>query len=97
MTRLAEAYKRGYEIRYKDMQDASELKMHYFKMKEDLPRVQVVLSFLQGIVPAGQCQPLLDRNRSREEVVPQPIVEKMPGKMVLSEAYEAERVEWFSV
>ena len=27
--------------------------MHYFKAKEDLPRVQVVLSFLQGIVPTG--------------------------------------------
>lgn len=47
VTRLAEAYKRGYEIRYKDRQEVPELKMHYFKVKEDLPRVQVVLSFLQ--------------------------------------------------
>ena len=65
MTYLADAYKRGYEIRYKDRQDAPEIKMHYFKVKEDLPRVQVVLSFLQGIVPAGQCQSLLDVGSGR--------------------------------
>ena len=39
MINLAEAYKRGYKVRYKDRQDASEFKMHYFKVKEDLPRV----------------------------------------------------------
>ena len=33
VTHLAEAYKRGYEIRYKVRQDALELKMHYFKVK----------------------------------------------------------------
>ena len=65
MTYLAEAYRRGYEIRYKDKRDAPEIKMHYFKVKEDLPRVQVVLSFLQGIVSAGQCQSLLDVGSGR--------------------------------
>lgn len=35
MTYLAEAYKRGYEIRYKKKKEAPELKMHYFKVKED--------------------------------------------------------------
>lgn len=55
ITRLAEAYKRGYEKKYAGVDNAPEMKMHYFKVKEDLPRVQVVLSFLQGIVPAGQC------------------------------------------
>ena len=34
-------------------------------MKDDLPRVQVVLSFLQGIVPAGMCQNLLDVGSGR--------------------------------
>ena len=43
ITRLAEAYRRGYEQKYAGMKDAPEMKMHYFK---------VVLSFLQGIVPA---------------------------------------------
>lgn len=65
ISHLAEAYKRGYEIRYKDRQDAPEVKMHYFKVKEDLPRVQVVLGFLQGIVSAGQCQSLLDVGSGR--------------------------------
>ena len=65
MTYLAEAYRRGYEIRYKDKKDAPEIKMHYFKVKEDLPRVQVVLSFLQGIVSAGLCQSLLDVGSGR--------------------------------
>ena len=65
ITFFAEAYKRGYDIRYKDRQDGPEFKLHYFKVKEDLPRVQVVLSFLQGIVSAGQCQSLLDVGSGR--------------------------------
>jgi predicted kinase len=40
---------------------------------------------------------LVDRNYSREEVVPQPVIEKMLGKLVLPEAYEASKVEWFPV
>ena len=52
ITRLAEAYKRGCEKRYLEAKNAPEMKLHYFKAKEDLPRVQVVLSFLQCIVPA---------------------------------------------
>lgn len=65
ITHLAEAYKRGYEKKYAGAVDAPEMKMHYFKVKEDLPRVQVVLSFLQGIVPAGQCESLLDVGSGR--------------------------------
>lgn len=41
------------------------MKLHYFKVKEDLPRVQVVLSFLQGAVAAGQCRTLLDIGSGR--------------------------------
>lgn len=65
ITHLAEAYKRGYEKRYAGAEDAPEMKMHYFKVKEDLSRVQVVLSFLQGIVPAGQCESLFDVGSGR--------------------------------
>lgn len=65
ITTLLEAYRRGYEVRYKDGADAPERKEHYFKVKEDLPRVQVVLGFLRGIVPAGQCQSLLDVGSGR--------------------------------
>lgn len=42
-------------------------------------------------------QSLLERNSSREDCVPQSIVEGMLGKMVLPEAYEARNVEWLSV
>ena len=65
MTILLDAYSRGYEKRFKDSTNAPERKEHYFKVKEDLPRVQVVLSFLRGIVPVGQCKSLLDVGSGR--------------------------------
>lgn len=46
ITRLAEAYKLGYEKRYGGIKNTPEMKLHYFKVKDYLPRVQVVLSFL---------------------------------------------------
>lgn len=42
-------------------------------------------------------QTLLERNRSREDAVPQPAIEEMMGKMTLQEACEAGKVEWRSV
>ena len=63
--RLLEAYLRGYESRYHDSPNPPEQKLYYFKVKEDLPRVQVVLGFLHGIVPAGQCRSLLDVGSGR--------------------------------
>lgn len=92
MTYLADAYKRGYEIRYKDRQDAPEIMMHYFKVKEDLPRVQVVLSFLQGIVPAGQCQSLLDVGSGRG-VFLFPLLREFPNLEVTSLDILPHRVE----
>lgn len=65
MTILLDAYRRGYEKRFRDKANAPERKDHYFKVKEDLPRVQVVLGFLRGIVPAGQCKSLLDVGSGR--------------------------------
>lgn len=62
---LAEAYRRGYELKYDGVANPPEMKMHYFKEKENLPRVQVVLGFLQGIVPGGQCSSLLDIGSGR--------------------------------
>lgn len=83
MTHLAEAYRRGYEKKYAGAEDAPEMKMHYFKVKEDLPRVQVVLSFLQGIVPAGQCATLLDVGSGRG-VFLFPLLREFPGLEVTS-------------
>ena len=39
---------------------AAELKMHYFKEKEGLARVQLVMGFLRGMVASGQVSSLLD-------------------------------------
>lgn len=65
ITCLLDAYQRGYALRYGNRLDAPEMKQHYFKQKEDLPRVQRVLSFLHGIISAGQCQSLLDVGSGR--------------------------------
>lgn len=40
VTPLLEAYIRGYEKRHKGMPEAPERKDHYFKAKDDLPRVR---------------------------------------------------------
>lgn len=63
--RITDAYQRGYELKYAGLENPPEKKLHYFKEKEDLPRVQVVLGFLQGIVPACQCASLLDVGSGR--------------------------------
>lgn len=63
--RLAKAYRKGYEAKHAGRQDAPEPKMHYFKAKEDLPRVQPVLGFLHGLVPTGRCNSLLDVGSGR--------------------------------
>ena len=65
ITCLLDAYQRGYALRYGNRSEAPEMKLHYFKQKEDLPRVQRVLSFLHGIIPAGHCQSLLDVGSGR--------------------------------
>ncbi len=65
LTRLAEAYRRGYESLYAEVEEKPEMKLHYFKVKKDLPRVQVVLGFLHGIVSAGLCESLLDVGSGR--------------------------------
>ena len=62
---ILEVYRRGYEKRNSGKKGVPEMKEHYFKVKDDLLRVQVVLGFLHGIVPAGQCQTLFDVGSGR--------------------------------
>lgn len=62
---LAGAYRRGYDMKYSGAENAPEFKLHYFKEKEDLPRVKVVLGFLTGVIAAGQCNSLLDIGSGR--------------------------------
>ncbi len=92
MTTLLEAYRRGYEKRFKDSTDAPERKEHYFKVKEDLPRVQVVLGFLRGIVPAGHCNSLLDVGSGRG-VSLFPLLREFPDLEVTSLDILPHRVE----
>lgn len=42
-------------------------------------------------------QTLIERNGSREDAVPETVIEEMMGKMTLPEASEAGKVEWWSV
>ena len=53
ITLILDAYTKGYEKRYKEARQAPEKKEHYFKVKDDLPRVQAVLGFLHGVISAG--------------------------------------------
>ena len=92
ISRLFEAYKRGFEIRYKDTTKTPEQKDHYFKVKDDLPRVQVVLGFLQGVVSAGQCQSLLDVGSGRG-VFLFPLLRDFPDLYVTSLDILPHRVE----
>lgn len=91
-SRLAEAYRRGYEMKYAGMENPPEMKMHYFKTKDDLPRVQVVLGFLQGIVPACQCDSLLDVGSGRG-VFLFPLLREFPDFEVTSVDILPHRVE----
>lgn len=90
--RLADAYRRGYELKYAGLENPPEMKMHYFKVKEDLPRVQVVLSFLQGVVSAGLCDSLLDVGSGRG-VFLFPLLREFPELNVTSVDILPHRVE----
>lgn len=90
--RLLDAYRRGYNLRYAGDPHAPERKEHYFKAKEDLPRVRVVLSFLQGIIPAGQCESLMDIGSGRG-VFLFPLLREFPHLEVTSLDILPHRVE----
>ena len=91
-TRLAEAYRRGYGLKYAEVENPPEMKMHYFKTKGDLPRVRVVFGFLQGIVPTGQCDSLLDVGSGRG-VFLFPLLREFPELEVTSVDILPHRVE----
>ena len=92
LNNLFSAYKRGFAQKYKDVKDAPERKDHYFKVKDDLPRVQVVLGFLQGIIPAGMCNSLLDVGSGRGAFL-LPLLREFPDLEVTSLDILPHRVE----
>ena len=93
ITNLAEAYKRGYELRYPDNENASDIKLHYFKVKDDLPRIQPILGFIHNIVPAGKCKTLLDVGSGRGAFL-FPLLRDFPDLEVLSIDILPNRVEF---
>ena len=61
----------------------AELKMHYFKEKDQLPRVQLVMGFLRGMVALGQIASVLDVGSGRGAFL-FPLLTEFPGLEVTS-------------
>lgn len=61
----------------------AELKMHYFKEKDELPRVQLVMGFLRGMVASGQIASVLDVGSGRGAFL-FPLLTEFPGLEVTS-------------
>ena len=61
----------------------ADLKMHYFKEKDELPRVQLVMGFLRGMVTSGQIASLLDVGSGRGAFL-FPLLTEFPGLEVTS-------------
>lgn len=62
---------------------AAELKMHYFKEKDELARVQPVMGFLRGMVASGYIRTLLDVGSGRGAFL-FPLLTTFPGLDVTS-------------
>lgn len=90
---LVEAYKRGFRLLYPDNEDAIDIKLHYFKVKDDLPRIQPVLGFIRSVVPAGKCNNLLDVGSGRGAFL-FPLLRDFPGLEVQSLDILSNRVEF---
>ena len=61
----------------------TELKMHYFKEKDELPRVQLVMGFLRGMVASGHIASVLDVGSGRGAFL-FPLLVEFPGLEVTS-------------
>lgn len=92
MERIAQAYRKGYDMKYAGVSNPPELKMHYFKPKDDLPRVRCVLGFLRNIIPAHVCRTLLDIGSGRGAFL-FPLMRDFPDLEVTSMDILPHRVE----
>lgn len=68
------------------------LKMHYFKEKDELPRVQLVMGFLRGMVASGQIASVLDVGSGRGAFL-FPLLTRFPELEVTSIDILPHRVE----
>ena len=71
---------------------AARLKMHYFKEKDELARVQLVMGFMRGIVASGQVSSLLDVGSGRGAFL-FPLLTEIPGVDVTSIDILSHRVD----
>lgn len=66
--------------------------MHYFKRKEPMARVEMVLGFLRGIIGGGLCQSLVDVGSGRGAFL-FPLMDEFPSLDVTSVDILPHRVE----
>lgn len=92
---LVEAYKRGLRLRYPDKENTTDIKLHYFKVKDDLPRIQPILGFIHSIVPTEKCNNLLDVGSGRG-VFLFPLLRDFPDVEVQSIDILPNRVEFLN-
>ncbi len=91
---LSTAYRLGYERRYAEVSEKErpDMKMHYFKRKEPMARVEMVLGFLRGIISGGLCQSLVDVGSGRGAFL-FPLMDEFPELKVTSIDILPHRVE----
>jgi len=63
--RLADAYRKGYEMRHGSTDAGPGYEPFNFKVKSDLPRIEPVLGFIRGMHPLGKCSSILDVGTGR--------------------------------
>lgn len=65
MEKLLDAYRKGYAAKYSGTENPPEFKKHYFKRKEPMDRVAVVMSYITNMVWGGRCRTMLDVGSGR--------------------------------
>ena len=81
----------------------AELKMHYFKEKDELARVRLIDLFesygasVRIVYLETDLETQLRRNAGREDRVPETIIDSMLSKLAVPEIHEARCVQWLCV
>ena len=81
----------------------AELKMHYFKEKDELARVRLIDLFesygasVRIVYLETDLETQLRRNAGREDKVPEKTLDAFLRKLSVPEVHEARKVEWYCV